>query len=82
MSEDVTSNKMMTDIDELVQSYIDTAKKQNKTPTRDEIIDKVTNKLEELLELGSEKKEITWVVSGVAIGIGIVLAIEDKLNAE
>lgn len=80
MSEDITSNKMMADINGLVQGYIDTAKEQNKTPTRDEIIDKVTNRLEELLKLGSDKKEITWIVSGVAIGIAIILSIEDKLK--
>jgi hypothetical protein len=82
MNEDTTSNKMMADIDNLVRSYIDTAKQQGKIPTRNEIIDRVTNKLEELLKLGSEKKEITWIVSGAAIGIAIVLHAEDMLDAE
>jgi hypothetical protein len=82
MVENMASNKMMKDIDGLVQNYIDMMKSRNQKPTRDDIIDIVTNRLEELLKLGSEKKEITWIVSGVAIGIAIVLHTEDMLDTE
>jgi hypothetical protein len=79
MSENITTNKMMDEIKKLVENYIDASKKNNKTPTRDKIIDKVSNKLCEIIEVGSEKNEIIWIASGVAIGIAIVLEIEEKL---
>lgn len=81
MEENLASKRMMNDIEELIQSYIDTMKKKNQKPTRDDIIELVTNRLEELLKLGSENKEIMWIVSGVAIGIAIILQTEDKLEA-
>jgi hypothetical protein len=80
MSENVTSSKIMNDVDELVQNYIDTAKEQNNIPTRDETIEKVTDRLEQLLEAGYGNKEITCVVSGIAVGIAIVLQIEETLK--
>jgi hypothetical protein len=79
MEENVASKTMMDNITGLVQNYMETMKEQNKKPTRNDIIELVTNRLEELLKMGNDKKEITWIVSGVAIGIAIVLQTEDTL---
>lgn len=80
MSENIESKKIMDDIEKLIQNYIDTAKKQNKTPTRDEIMETVTDKLEELLEAYFENLEMMCILSGMALGIAIVLQMEEKLK--
>lgn len=80
MEENLTSKRMMDDIEGLIQTYIDKMKKNNQKPTRGNIIDLVTSRLDELLKIGSDNKEIMWIVSGVAIGIAIVLQTEDKLE--
>lgn len=80
MNEHIESKKILGEIEKLIQNYVDNTKKQNKTPTRDEIIEIVTDRLEELLEKGSGNNEITYIVSGMAIGIAIVLEIEEVLK--
>jgi len=80
MSENMTSGKIMNDIDKLVQNYMDAAKEQNKIPTRDETIEKVTDRLEQLLEEGYGNNDIMCIVSGMAVGIAIVLQIEEPLK--
>jgi hypothetical protein len=80
MNENIESKKFLNEIEKLINNYIDDTKKQNKTPMRDDILDKVTDRLEELLEKGSGNNEITYIVSGMAIGIAIVLEIEETLK--
>ena len=80
MSENIESKKILNEIEKLIQNYVDDTKKHNKTPTRDDIIEIVTNRLEELLEKGSGNNEIIYIVSGMAIGIAIVLEIEETLK--
>lgn len=80
MEENITSKKLIVELDKVIQNYIDIAKAHNRKPTRDEIIETVTIKLEELLKLSSENKERTWIISGIAVGIAISLHIDDKLK--
>lgn len=80
MSEYMESKKILERIETLIQNYVGKAKEENKTPTRDEIIEVVTDKLEELLETCYENKEIMYIVSGMAIGIAIVLEVEETLK--
>jgi lipoate-protein ligase A len=82
MGENIESKKLLDEIEKLIQSYVDNTKKENKTPTRDEIIEVVTDKLEDLLEKGSGNNEIIYIVSGMAIGIAIVLEIEETLKKD
>jgi hypothetical protein len=82
MSNNIESKKILGEIEKLIQNYIDDTKKQNKTPTRDEIIEVVTDRLEELLEKGSGNNEIIYIVSGMAIGIAVVLEIEGVLKKD
>jgi hypothetical protein len=82
MEENVASKRMMNDIEDLIQNYIDSMKKNNQKPTRDDILEIITSRLDKLLEVGVENKEIMWIMSGVAIGIAIVLQAEDMLDAE
>ncbi len=64
----------------MIQNLIDEAKGNNRKPTKDEIIETVTIKLEELLKISSENKERVWIISGIAVGIAISLQIDDKLK--
>lgn len=82
MNNNIESKKILDEIEKLIQNYIDDTKKQNKTPTRDEIIEAVTDRLEELLEKGSGNNEIIYIVSGMAVGIAIVLEIEEILKKD
>lgn len=82
MSENIESKKILEEIEKLIRNYIDDNTKQNKIPTRDEIIEIVADRLEKLLEKGSGNNEITYVVSGLALGIAIVLEIEEILKNE
>jgi len=81
MKENIASKKLIAEIENVIQNYIDEAKEHNRKPTRDEIIEAMTIKLEELLKVNSENKESVWVLSGIAVGIAISLQIEDKLRA-
>lgn len=80
MEENLASKNMMKDIEGLIQSYIDKMRQNDQKPTRDDILEIVTDRLEKLLEDGYENKEIMWIVSGAAIGIAIVLQTEDRLK--
>lgn len=80
MSESMESHHIMKDIDNLIQGHMEMMKKHNHKPTRNDIIELVANRLEELLTAGSDMKEVTWIVSGVAVGIAIVLQTEDRLK--
>jgi hypothetical protein len=82
MEENVASKRMMNDIESLIQNYIDSMKKNNQKPTRDDILEIIASRLDKLLEVGVENKEIMWIMSGVAIGIAVVLQAEDMLDAE
>lgn len=79
MKENVISDKLMVEIEKVIQNYIDVAKEHNRKPTKDEIIEEMAIKLEERLK-NSENKERVWILSGIAIGITISLRIEDMLN--
>lgn len=80
MTENDNYSKIINHIDKTIQNYLDVAKEQNIKPTRDDIIEMVTTRLEELLKMNSDSKERTWVISGVAMGIAIVLRIDEKLK--
>jgi C4-type Zn-finger protein len=80
MNKSIESKKILSEIENLIQSYLDEAKKENKVPTRDEIIEAVTDRLEKLLETYSGDKEVTYIVSGLAVGIAIVLEVEELLK--
>lgn len=82
MSDNITSKKMMDEIEKLIQNYIDIARKQNQVPTRDDILEVVTNRLEKLQRIVPENKEISYIVSGMAMGIAIVLQIDELLKWE
>lgn len=81
MKEDVTSKKLIDELNSVIQNYIDVAKEHNRKPTKDEIIEAMTIKLEDLLKVNSENKERVWIISGIAVGIAISLQIEDRLKA-
>lgn len=80
MTENENYSKIIGDIDKTIQNYLDVAKEQNLKLTRNDVIEMVTIRLEELLKINSDNKERTWVVSGIAIGIAIVLRIDEKLK--
>ncbi len=80
MENDISSNKIMDDLDKIIQYNIDKLKEQNKKPTREEIIDIIVDRLEDLLRESSDSKEKTWILSGIAIGISIVMYIDKKLE--
>ena len=80
MSNNITSTKIIAEIDKVIQDYIDLAKKQNIRPTRDNVIEIVTSRLEKMVGDSPGNKERTWIISGVAVGIAMVLHIEEKLN--
>jgi len=80
MTENENYSRIIGDIDKTIQNYLDVAKEQNLKLSRNDIIEMVTTRLEELLKMNSDSKERTWVVSGIAIGIAIVLRIDEKLK--
>lgn len=80
MSNNITSTKIIVEIDKVIQDYIDLAKKQNIRPTRDNVIEIVTSRLEKMVGDSPDNKERTWIISGVAVGIAMVLHIEEKLR--
>ncbi len=80
MTENMTSTKIIIEIDKVIQDYIDLAKHQDIKPTRDTIIEIITSRLEKMLEASPETKEVTWAISGIATGIAMVLHIEEKLK--
>lgn len=79
MSTNITSQKLMFEIENVIQSHIDAAKGQDRKPTKNEIMELVTHRLEELIE-SSENEERIWIISGIAVGIAISLHLDDKLN--
>ena len=80
MTENENYSRIIGDIDKTIQNYLDVAKEQNLKLSRNDIIEMVTIRLEELLKINSDNKERTWVVSGIAIGIAIVMRIDEKLK--
>jgi hypothetical protein len=80
MTENENYSRIIGDIDKTIQNYLDVAEEQNIKLTRNDIIEMVTIRLEELLKINSDNKERTWVVSGIAIGIAIVFRIDEKLK--
>ena len=80
MIENITSAKTMAEIEKIIQDYIEIAKKQNRRPTRDEIVEAVIDNLEVLLKVGPEDGEKILIISGIALGIAIILEIEEKLK--
>lgn len=76
----ITSKKLLDEMEMLIQGYIDEAKEHNRKPTRDEIIDTITNRLEILLKIESENNDRLLIISGIALGIAIVLGIDEKLK--
>lgn len=80
MSNNITSTKIIAELDKVIQDYIVLTKQQNMQPTRDTMIEIVTSRLEKMVELSPENKERTWIISGVAVGIAMVLHIEEKLK--
>ena len=79
MNENITSKELIAEIDKVISGYIDERKKMNIKSTRDDILEVVLDKLEDLLETNSDNKERTAVLSGVAVGIAIVLQVEERM---
>ena len=76
----IKSKKMIDEMEVIIQAIINEAKDENRTPTRVEIIEKITNRLETLIKLESENNDRVLIISGIAIGIAIVLRLDDKLK--
>lgn len=80
MTKNISSEKIISELDNVIQNYIDTEKKQNRKPTRDKIIEVVTDRLQELLRTTSENSEKALIIYGIALGIAMALQIEVKLE--
>ncbi len=80
MKENITSKELIVEFDKVIQSYIDVARECNLKPTKDEIIEKLMVKLEDLLKINSDNKDRTWIISGIIAGIAISLMIDEKLK--
>lgn len=80
MSNNSTSTRIIDKLDKAIQEYIDLAKSQGIKPTRDTMVAMVTSRLKELVSLSPENKETTLIVSSIAVGMVIVLNIEEKLR--
>lgn len=83
MEENKTSaEKMMKNIGDIVQIYIESMKENNQELTRSNVLEVVADKLEKIIKLSSEKGEIMLITSGITVGIAIVLEIENRLAME
>lgn len=81
MVENETYYKLIGDIDKTIKNYIEIAKELNRKPTRNDVIEKISTRLQELIKINCDSKERVWILSGMAAGIVIVLRIDDKLKA-
>lgn len=80
MSNNVTSTRIIAELDKVIQEYIDLTKEQGIKPSRDTMIEMVTSRLEKMMTESEGNKERTWIVSGIAVGMAIILHIEEKLK--
>lgn len=77
---DIPSDVIIDTMNVSIDEFIRKAKNDGNEITKEAVINHVTDRLQEFMNMkGSNDKQI-WIASGIAIGIAMTLAIEDRLE--